>query len=409
MATYTFWPDTTTPSTSTTDSPVTLYIVFTVDTPGWITGIRFYKVAGADDPFTGYLYKVTGYALQGTVNFGTTTSSGWQTAYFSSPIAVTTGEHYYAGYHTPSGKYYYENWKFEDFEFNVSPLHGTKNVDAQSFLPGNGFFVYDSGTSGSYHSSNYWVDVVFSDSSATEWSLVSSSSFGLSGVASCAVLPGQLISSSSVAVSGSARSVADRPARASDLLGISGLSAVKLDRVARSASTVSFASNASLIPSWLLVASSRITLGEVANLRRLSILKAAGNLSFSGLSVGLVPRSYFLDAAARLVLSQISSLIIGAVPPPPWHEVEDYGTVICPWCWSEWKWYHPLVEDYQSRDQSGPCPTCGRVISGLPSSVRSMYLVADGTNLSSFPMSYPKVRKLRAGNFMRLSGLGVNS
>lgn len=413
MATYTLWPDSDSPTTSTVDSPdspVTLSTVFSVDTAGWITGIRFYKAAGASDPFTGTLEQVGVGSPLGTLTFGTTTSSGWQVASFSSPIAVSSGNTYIASYHNGSGKYYYENWKFNSSAFDVPPLHGLKDADAAALgLSGNGIYHYDSGSTGSYHATAYWVDVVYVDSLATEWSLVASSSLALSGVGLCHDLPDHLVSSASVAISSSARSVADRPARATDLLGISGLSAVKLDRLARSASTVSFASNASLIPSWLLVASSRITLGEVANLRRLSILKAAGNLSFSGLSVGLVPRAYFLDAAARLVLSQISSLIIGAVPPPPWHEVEDYGTVVCPWCWSEWKWYHPLVDDYQQSDHYGPCPTCGRVIDGLPASVRSMYLVSDGTNLSSFPTSYPKSRKLRAGSFMRLFGAGVNS
>lgn len=100
---------------------------------------------------------------------------------------------------------------------------------------------------------------------------------------------------------------------------------------------------------------------------------------------------------------------IGQPPTPPWQECEDYGTVICPWCYSVWKWYHPLDQLYQQTDLNGMCPTCGRAVEGLPASVRSLYLVGNYTNDPNPPVGYPRIIRIYASNSLSFLGVSVRS
>jgi hypothetical protein len=131
---------------------------FSVATAGTINGVRFYKSAQNTGTHTGTLWTSTGTKL-GTVTFTNETASGWQSASFATPIAVTAGTSYVVSYHTNTG-YYSANAA----GFNV-PIT-SNGITAPASVSGatNGVFAYGAGNifpTGSFNSTNYWVDVYY--------------------------------------------------------------------------------------------------------------------------------------------------------------------------------------------------------------------------------------------------------
>jgi methionine-rich copper-binding protein CopC len=135
-------------------SGVELGVQFQADTNGYITGIRFYKGTGNTGTHTGTLWTSTGTQLA-TGTFGNETASGWQTLTFSTPVAVTAGTTYVAGYYAPNGNYAADGGFFNQ-QYDNSPLHALSGQ--------NGLYLYGSSAqfpTQSYNSTNYYVDVVF--------------------------------------------------------------------------------------------------------------------------------------------------------------------------------------------------------------------------------------------------------
>ena len=101
--------------------------------------------------------------LLGSVTFTNESASGWQEADFATPIAVTAGTTYVASYLAPNGGY------AEDDQGLAS---GVTNGPLQA-LPsgtngGNGVYRYTHSVAfptNTYNSANYWVDVVFTETS----------------------------------------------------------------------------------------------------------------------------------------------------------------------------------------------------------------------------------------------------
>jgi methionine-rich copper-binding protein CopC len=156
---------------TTTDTPgpvnpdtasVELGVKFRASTNGFITGIRYYKPSQSTGTHVGSLWTAGGTRL-GQVNFTNETASGWQTATFTSPIAVTAGTTYVASYFTPS-RYVVSNAYFASGAKTRGPLTALAHSEG-----GNGVYRY-AGTpstfpNSSYQGANYWVDVVFSEGS----------------------------------------------------------------------------------------------------------------------------------------------------------------------------------------------------------------------------------------------------
>jgi hypothetical protein len=156
----TIWSSSTTPATAaTTDaSLVELGTKFRSDVAGNVTGVRFYKGSGNGGTHVGHLWTSTG-TLLATVTFTGETSSGWQQANFSTPVAITAGTTYVVSYYAPQG-HYADNFSYFTSSVDRSPLHGL----ADGTDGGNGVYRYASGggfPNSTYQSSNYWVDVVF--------------------------------------------------------------------------------------------------------------------------------------------------------------------------------------------------------------------------------------------------------
>jgi hypothetical protein len=158
--TVSIWAATATPGTVDhgADSPVELGVKFRSDVNGTIKGIRFYKASTNTGTHVGSLWTSTG-TLLASATFSGETASGWQQVNFSSPVSITANTTYVASYHTDVGHYSQDPNYFASMGVDYPPLHALAN----SVSP-NGVYVYGSTStfpSGTYLSTNYWVDLVF--------------------------------------------------------------------------------------------------------------------------------------------------------------------------------------------------------------------------------------------------------
>ena len=133
---------------------------FQSDISGYITGIRFYKWSTNTGTHVGNLWTNTG-TLLATVTFTGETASGWQTMYFSNPVAISANTPYVASYFTTTG--YAVTTTYFTVGVDNAPLHAlASGVDGL-----NGLYHYNATSifpAQSTKTSNYWVDVVFNTS-----------------------------------------------------------------------------------------------------------------------------------------------------------------------------------------------------------------------------------------------------
>lgn len=131
---------------------------------GFITGVRYYKGPGATGVHVGSLWTNTGTQLA-QASFINETPSGWQQVSFSTPVAITADVTYVISCFSPSGDYAASKPYFTENLVNP-PITGLKD----GFDGPNGLFMYTAAPvfpTGSFQSSNYWVDVVFSSTDGT--------------------------------------------------------------------------------------------------------------------------------------------------------------------------------------------------------------------------------------------------
>jgi len=160
----TIWPASATPLlVDSGDSTANeLGIKFRADADGYITGLRFYKSVNNTGTHAGHLWTSTG-TLLGTATFVGESSVGWQQVMFASPVPVVANTTYVASYFAPSGHYSGDANYFVSSGVDNAPLHALPNgLDGP-----NG--VYLSTQTGGFptatnQSSNYWVDVIYSNS-----------------------------------------------------------------------------------------------------------------------------------------------------------------------------------------------------------------------------------------------------
>src|SRR5688500_13121420 len=103
---YNIFPSTTTVSANLGNDgqPIEVGVKFRVTQAGYITGLRFYKMAGNTGTHIGHLWSSTGTKLA-EATFTGETASGWQQVTFTTPVAVTTGVTYVASYFSSAGNY----------------------------------------------------------------------------------------------------------------------------------------------------------------------------------------------------------------------------------------------------------------------------------------------------------------
>jgi Domain of unknown function (DUF4082)/Fibronectin type III domain/Bacterial Ig domain len=141
---------------------IELGLKFTAAENGSVTGIRFYKSAANTGTHVGSLWSSTG-TLLASATFTGETESGWQQVTFSTPVAVTAGTTYVAGYFAPNGRYSYSPAVFASAGVSSPPLQALANETS-----GNGVYTYGAEStfpSNSYNATNYWVDVLFAPGS----------------------------------------------------------------------------------------------------------------------------------------------------------------------------------------------------------------------------------------------------
>ena len=154
QTTENLFPASTVPTTSADPDPgsVELGVRFSAAVDGQITGISYYKSATDTGTHTGALWTSNGTVLaSGT--FTNETSSGWQTLTFSTPVSITAGTTYVAGFH--SNGHYAATPGFFTSAYTNGDLTAPVNAG-----------VYTYGASGSfptstYDSTNYDVSVLF--------------------------------------------------------------------------------------------------------------------------------------------------------------------------------------------------------------------------------------------------------
>ncbi|MBT1070851.1 DUF4082 domain-containing protein [Pelotalea chapellei] len=165
---WTIWPASAVPAVvdAGPDDPVELGVKFRSDRNGYITGLRFYKSAANTGIHTGNLWAADGTRIA-TATFSSESSTGWQQVNFQPPVAITANAIYTASYHTDSGHYSYNYGYFNGGGVDSPPLHALPDGASG----GNGVFAYGSGSNfpnQSWNGTNYWVDVVFSDTSSPQ-------------------------------------------------------------------------------------------------------------------------------------------------------------------------------------------------------------------------------------------------
>ncbi len=157
----TLWDTSAEPAIAAADdaSSIELGMKFRADADGTILAIRFFKGAGNIGPHLGHLWSESG-ELLGTAVFSNESSSGWQQAFFPTPVAISAGVTYVASYLAPAGRYAVTLGGLADAVDRL-PLHTLANSSSN----GNGVYAYGAGSfpQNSYQGSNYWVDVVFTD------------------------------------------------------------------------------------------------------------------------------------------------------------------------------------------------------------------------------------------------------
>ena len=126
------WTTSTTPNTQSVsdNAAVELGLKFRSSQPGNVTGLRFYKGNGNTGTHVGHLWTSTG-GLLATVTFSGESFSGWQTATFSSPVAITANTTYIISYYAPTGHYSADSNYFNSATVN-SPLTALASHSGQA-------------------------------------------------------------------------------------------------------------------------------------------------------------------------------------------------------------------------------------------------------------------------------------
>jgi hypothetical protein len=150
------------------DGGVELGMKFQSDTAGTVTGVRFWKGSLNTGPHTGELWSSTG-TLLATATFTSESTSGWQQVNFSNPVTITADTTYLVSYHTTAPYIAYTANVFSNSGIDNAPLHalvdgadGDNAVYHYDTAPGVSTFP----TQYNGQAPSYWVDVVFTASSA---------------------------------------------------------------------------------------------------------------------------------------------------------------------------------------------------------------------------------------------------
>lgn len=159
------WPMLTTPSGQAEVSDaheLEVGVKFKTAVDGFILAIRFFKAQSNPGPHVVTLWDASTKKLIQSAMVSGETASGWQTQNFGTAIPVKANTTYIASYHMMKGNY----WVARDAAGLVSGIRsGNLYAFGDAEAGGNGVYAYgpqNTFPDKTYHQSNYWVDVVFS-------------------------------------------------------------------------------------------------------------------------------------------------------------------------------------------------------------------------------------------------------
>jgi hypothetical protein len=128
---------------------------FTSDTAGQITALRFWKSARNTGPHTLTLWLNSSRTKLVQSIALNEPASGWVTVQLVPPIAIQANTGYTVSYHNmTTGGHYADDQYYFTSKYDNPPLHAPVNAGVYTY----GNLAYPVST---WHSSNYWVDVVF--------------------------------------------------------------------------------------------------------------------------------------------------------------------------------------------------------------------------------------------------------
>lgn len=145
--------------------PFSMSTEFSASGAAWLKALRFYRASTAiTGTITGRLYRVTtgttGTAVSGTDVTFTLSGTGWQTATFSTPVALVAGARYRAVVRYP-GNYPAVNGYWTN-SVTSGPLTAYSKAAATGTIQSGyvaGALAYPTAANGA----NYWIDVVVTD------------------------------------------------------------------------------------------------------------------------------------------------------------------------------------------------------------------------------------------------------
>jgi hypothetical protein len=136
---------------SATTSGLELGLEFQSSASAYAMGVRFHKAPANTGTHTGYI-KNASQTVLATVTFTDESASGWQTAYFSSPVLLSANTTYFVSYIAPNGDYSYTSPYFNTY-VNPPGLTAVRSVFDGDTDPNDAAM-------NNFSSANYWVDVL---------------------------------------------------------------------------------------------------------------------------------------------------------------------------------------------------------------------------------------------------------
>ncbi len=139
--------------------PYTLGIKLKTSNAGLVYGVKYYRGVMNDGPHVGAVFDDKGQLLS-SATFADESPTGWQSVYFSKPVPIASDQTFIVAYHAPKGHYAY----------TLNGLNAARSSGVLTAAVSAGIFVQSPTLAAPTRASlnNYWVDVIWANSDATE-------------------------------------------------------------------------------------------------------------------------------------------------------------------------------------------------------------------------------------------------
>jgi hypothetical protein len=114
---------------------VELRVTFQTSLPIYVVGVRFYRADTGT--WSGSVWDANGSRIESAAS--SSSSAGWQDAYFSSPVSMLPSQTYITSYFAPTGGYALQWDYFTNYAETVGSVTALASVDGNK----NGVYSYD--------------------------------------------------------------------------------------------------------------------------------------------------------------------------------------------------------------------------------------------------------------------------